>query len=89
MTLGAFELLSAGSRLVDTEQDHVYITKAEQGVHLMEALLCCVGLRVLIYSGDHDMCVPHTGSEAWTRGLGLKVKQAWHPWKVNHQVWGL
>lgn len=32
------------------------------------------------------MCVPHTGSEAWTRGLGLKVKQAWHPWKVNQQV---
>jgi hypothetical protein len=23
------------------------------------------GLRALIYSGDHDMAVPHTGSEAW------------------------
>jgi serine carboxypeptidase-like clade 1 len=23
------------------------------------------GLRALVYSGDHDMCVPHTGSEAW------------------------
>ena len=50
------------------------------------SVLCCVGLRVLIYSGDHDMCVPHTGSEAWTRALGLKVTGAWHPWKVNHQV---
>jgi serine carboxypeptidase-like clade 1 len=28
------------------------------------------GFRALIYSGDHDMCVPHTGSEAWTRSLG-------------------
>ena len=44
------------------------------------------GLRVLIYSGDHDMCVPHSGSEAWTRGLGLKVQKRWRPWKVNDQV---
>ena len=44
------------------------------------------GLRVLIYSGDHDMCVPHTGSEAWTQGLGLKVQQPWRPWKFNDQV---
>ena len=49
-------------------------------------LWCCAGLRVLIYSGDHDMCVPHTGSEAWTRGLALKPTQPWRPWKVNNQV---
>ena len=46
----------------------------------------CAGLRVLIYSGDHDMCVPHTGSEAWTRGLALKPTHPWRPWKVNDQV---
>lgn len=46
----------------------------------------CAGLRVLIYSGDHDMCVPHTGSEAWTRGLGLREKEPWRPWKVDGQV---
>jgi len=38
------------------------------------------GLDVLIYSGDHDMCVPHTGSEAWTRSLDLPVADAWRPW---------
>lgn len=27
------------------------------------------GLRALIYSGDHDLCVPHTGSEAWTAAM--------------------
>lgn len=27
------------------------------------------GLRALIYSGDHDLCVPHTGSEAWTSAM--------------------
>ncbi|KAF2603249.1 hypothetical protein F2Q70_00027136 [Brassica cretica] len=30
------------------------------------------GYRALIYSGDHDMCVPFTGSEAWTHSLGYK-----------------
>lgn len=38
------------------------------------------GLRALIYSGDHDMAVPHTGSEAWTADLGLKKRAAWAPW---------
>ncbi|GKC57264.1 serine carboxypeptidase-like protein 20 [Tanacetum coccineum] len=33
------------------------------------------GYRALIFSGDHDMCVPFTGSEAWTRCLGYKVLQ--------------
>eukprot|EP00879_Flechtneria_rotunda_P012708 GHRR01013270.1.p1 GENE.GHRR01013270.1~~GHRR01013270.1.p1 ORF type:complete len:474 (+),score=176.66 GHRR01013270.1:695-2116(+) len=27
------------------------------------------GLCALIYSGDHDLCVPHTGSEAWTAAI--------------------
>ncbi|KAM7273390.1 hypothetical protein ACFE04_028054 [Oxalis oulophora] len=30
------------------------------------------GYRALIYSGDHDMCVPFTGSQAWTKSLGYK-----------------
>lgn len=38
------------------------------------------GLRALIYSGDHDMCVPHTGSETWTSGLKYRVKSPWQPW---------
>ncbi|KAJ0014620.1 hypothetical protein Pint_21250 [Pistacia integerrima] len=35
------------------------------------------GYRALIYSGDHDMCVPHTGTEAWTRSLGYKTVDPW------------
>ncbi|KAH8956950.1 hypothetical protein BDL97_07G068100 [Sphagnum fallax] len=46
------------------------------------------GYRVLIYSGDHDMCVPYTGSEAWTRSLGYAVTDKWHPWFVGSQVAG-
>ncbi|KAH6814435.1 serine carboxypeptidase-like 20 [Perilla frutescens var. frutescens] len=46
------------------------------------------GYRALIYSGDHDMCVPFTGSEAWTRSLGYKTIDEWRPWFVKGQVAG-
>ncbi|KAI4354160.1 hypothetical protein L6164_003053 [Bauhinia variegata] len=46
------------------------------------------GYRALIYSGDHDMCVPFTGSEAWTRSMGYKIVDEWRPWFSNGQVAG-
>lgn len=46
------------------------------------------GYRALIYSGDHDMCVPYTGSEAWTRSLGYDITDSWRPWLVDNQVAG-
>lgn len=46
------------------------------------------GYRALIFSGDHDMCVPFTGSEAWTRSLGYKIVDKWRPWNSNGQVAG-
>ncbi|KAK9756278.1 hypothetical protein RND81_01G086400 [Saponaria officinalis] len=46
------------------------------------------GIRAFIYSGDHDMCVPYTGSEAWTKSLGYKIVDAWRPWFTNNQVAG-
>ena len=39
--------------------------------------------RVLIYSGDFDAQIPHTGTEEWTRGLGYNESAAWHPWYVG------
>lgn len=36
---------------------------------LLPILSDLAGLRALIYSGDHDLCVPHTGSEAWTSAM--------------------
>ncbi|KAK9756279.1 hypothetical protein RND81_01G086500 [Saponaria officinalis] len=47
-----------------------------------------LGYRALIFSGDHDMCVPYTGSEAWTKSLGYKTVDAWRPWFFNNQVAG-
>mmetsp|Transcript_17479 Transcript_17479/g.29987 ORF Transcript_17479/g.29987 Transcript_17479/m.29987 type:complete len:529 (+) Transcript_17479:45-1631(+) len=46
------------------------------------------GLRTLIFTGDHDMAVPHTGSERWTSELGLPVKKEWRPWTFESQVAG-
>ncbi|KAL6209044.1 hypothetical protein ACLB2K_019987 [Fragaria x ananassa] len=46
------------------------------------------GYRALIYSGDHDLCVPFTGSEAWTRSLGYKIVDEWRPWTSEGQIAG-
>jgi len=41
-------------------------------------------LKVLIYNGDADSCVPYTGNEEWTTGLAadgvVTETQAWRPW---------
>lgn len=46
------------------------------------------GYRALIYSGDHDMCVPYTGTEAWTSSIGYNIVDEWRPWLTNGQVAG-
>lgn len=46
------------------------------------------GYRALIYSGDHDMCVPFTGTEAWVESLGYQVVEEWRPWISNYQIAG-
>ena len=44
-------------------------------------------IRVLIYNGDADACVPYKGNEEWTAQLeaeGVLVEKApWHPWTVD------
>ena len=41
-------------------------------------------LRILIYNGDADSCVPYKGNEEWTEDLAAKgvitQEKAWHPW---------
>ncbi|KAH6834393.1 serine carboxypeptidase-like 20 [Perilla frutescens var. hirtella] len=46
------------------------------------------GYRALIYSGDHDMCVPFTGTQAWTQSLGYMIVEEWRPWRSNGQIAG-
>ena len=46
-------------------------------------------VRVLVYNGDWDACVPYTDNEAWTEGMGYAVADPWHPWAyASGQVGG-
>ncbi|CAN8324114.1 unnamed protein product [Cochlearia groenlandica] len=44
---------------------------------------------------DHDagtaitICVPYTGTQAWTHSLGYKVIDEWRAWMSNNQVAGV
>mmetsp|Transcript_146308 Transcript_146308/g.207484 ORF Transcript_146308/g.207484 Transcript_146308/m.207484 type:complete len:490 (+) Transcript_146308:42-1511(+) len=46
-------------------------------------------IRVLIYNGDADACVPYKGNEEWTEGLAAQgivtQNKAWHPWFAQGQ----
>lgn len=44
------------------------------------------GFSVLVYSGDVDAQIPHTASQAWTSGLGLKVKAPWQPYLADARI---
>eukprot|EP00300_Choanocystis_sp_HF-7_P024605 c26105_g1_i1.p1 GENE.c26105_g1_i1~~c26105_g1_i1.p1 ORF type:complete len:472 (+),score=104.62 c26105_g1_i1:28-1416(+) len=45
-------------------------------------------IRVLIYNGNVDACVPFNGNEEWTSSMGYDVVTQWAPWKVNKQLAG-
>ncbi|KAL6991912.1 hypothetical protein U1Q18_010023 [Sarracenia purpurea var. burkii] len=57
-------------------------TKTKQGKNRVPRRFPC------FKNGDHDMCVPFTGSEAWTRSLGYKIVDEWRPWISDGQVAG-
>lgn len=47
-------------------------------------------LRVMIFNGDVDLCVPYNGNAHWTSVFGevLGVVEEWRPWLVDKQVAG-
>ncbi|CAK9316453.1 unnamed protein product [Citrullus colocynthis] len=46
------------------------------------------GYRSLIYSGDHDMLVPHLDTQAWIKALNYSIVDDWRPWFILDQVAG-
>ncbi|KAE8125970.1 hypothetical protein FH972_020729 [Carpinus fangiana] len=51
--------------------------------------LTSADIRVLIYSGDHDMLVPNIGTQEWINLLNLSVDESWRTWSVHGQTAGL
>ncbi|KAK4746575.1 hypothetical protein SAY87_025612 [Trapa incisa] len=45
-------------------------------------------LRALIYSGDHDMSIPHLATRTWIRSLNMTLMDSWRAWFVDAQVAG-
>ncbi|KAK4252796.1 hypothetical protein QN277_014338 [Acacia crassicarpa] len=45
-------------------------------------------LQVLLYSGDHDLVVPHLATENWIKDLNITEEYSWRPWFVDGQVAG-
>ncbi|KAI3747348.1 hypothetical protein L6452_09802 [Arctium lappa] len=46
------------------------------------------GYRSLIYSGDHDMVIPHQSTEAWVKDLNYSITNRWRSWKYRGQIAG-
>ncbi|CAI9285636.1 unnamed protein product [Lactuca saligna] len=45
-------------------------------------------LRALVYSGDHDLFVPHFSTLKWIKSINLLLVEDWRPWYVDKQVAG-
>ena len=45
-------------------------------------------IRVLIFNGDVDCCVPYKGNEWWTSSLDIPLEKGWRQWTLNQQVAG-
>jgi serine carboxypeptidase-like clade 2 len=64
-----------------------YKLQPEGSVYLYP-LLKSLGLRILVFSGDVDGCVPTFGTESWIKKLKWDTTEDWHPWFIDNQVVG-
>ncbi|XP_062212297.1 serine carboxypeptidase-like 7 isoform X2 [Phragmites australis] len=47
------------------------------------------GYRALVYSGDHDLIIPFSGTHAWIRSFNLSIVDDWRAWHLDGQAAGL
>nr|GMC78478.1 serine carboxypeptidase-like 18 [Ipomoea batatas] len=70
-----------------TERNEAYVYNV-QGTLDYHRSFTNKSCRVLIYSGDHDMGVPHVSTEEWIESLKVRVEDEWRPWFVEDQIAG-
>ncbi|CAL4891069.1 unnamed protein product [Urochloa decumbens] len=46
------------------------------------------GYRLLVYSGDHDLIVPFSGTHAWIRSFNFSIVDDWRAWHLDGQAAG-
>ncbi|CAN6338914.1 unnamed protein product [Urochloa humidicola] len=46
------------------------------------------GYRLLVYSGDHDLVVPFSGTHAWIRSFNFSIVDDWRAWHLDGQAAG-
>ncbi|CAL4918846.1 unnamed protein product [Urochloa decumbens] len=46
------------------------------------------GYRALVYSGDHDLQVPFSGTHSWIRSFNFSVVDDWRAWHLDGQAAG-
>nr|POE86358.1 serine carboxypeptidase-like 18 [Quercus suber] len=63
-------------------------TKSVTNVVSYHRNLTNADMRLLVYSGDHDMSIPHIGTQQWISSLGLTTDESWRVWSVDGQTAG-
>ncbi|KAI3758497.1 hypothetical protein L6452_06061 [Arctium lappa] len=63
-------------------------TKTLDDVRAYHLNLSKKGCRSLIFSGDHDMVVPHQSTQAWIKDLNYSFIDQWRSWKFHGQIAG-
>ena len=43
-------------------------------------------IRVLIFNGDWDACVPYVDNQQWTENMGFEATKPWHPWAYTDEA---
>ncbi|XP_028767747.1 serine carboxypeptidase-like 12 isoform X1 [Neltuma alba] len=68
-----------------------YTHDIKSSLHYYKNFLSAKPLRVLVYSGDHDLIIPYVGTEEWIASLNMTISTGnheWRPWYVDGQVAG-
>ncbi|XP_019190120.1 PREDICTED: putative serine carboxypeptidase-like 52 [Ipomoea nil] len=63
-------------------------TRNANDVTSYHAYLSTKGYQSLIYSGDHDPCIPFISTQAWIKALNYSIVDDWKPWWTDDQVAG-